>query len=497
MTSPPATPPGRPTFAKRPYSRRIARTRDAMKLPTSPPATPFGACFRIASMSASVLPNAAIHTFPNTGREYQIPPMMKLTMAATMTAMSEFVSKRATASSPGRRTAGTDLWFSQNPHVQGARTNTYPSRGPAILGQSGGVGHRSRCGRRSRGGSRGDRLGRRFRFWRVEEIPDHGRVRIDEAAGEASLAQPEDVRFLEASAHVHVEADPLARPEERGVRPEFGSEAPEVHHADRREANAAQRLRDIQEVDVGFAWLPPDHFSIPVEARKHFGRQRIEGGKGVERAEGLRACDHPFHVEHVAVHDLLRLAASGVEPHVAPLSQVPRDVEVRVRAVDAREVEHVDAGRIVPRSPDRIPIFLERDPVSGRRQRARVPPNPGDRRDTYRQEIQELDVDQRICLDRENRDRHGTFLRGRGFRLPDAFLLPLELGARRLRVEEDREAHVATCVAHVRAAVAVDARDRAHHEQIRMDLTAPAPPARREIRRPETPRHRTRLTRRE
>src|SRR5437667_10796052 len=50
-TSPPPAAPGRPPLANRPYSRTIARISDAMKLPMSPPATPFGACFRIASMS--------------------------------------------------------------------------------------------------------------------------------------------------------------------------------------------------------------------------------------------------------------------------------------------------------------------------------------------------------------------------------------------------------------------------------------------------------------
>src|SRR6266705_6685019 len=154
---------------------------------------------------------------------------------------------------------------------------------------------------------------------------------------------------------------------------------------------------------------------------------------------------------------------------------MPRDVEVRVRAVDAREVEHVDAGRIVPRTTDSVPIFLERDAVTGRRQGAGLPPDPRDRRDSPGEEIQELDVDQRIRLDRENRNRHGTSLRGRRLRLPHALLLPLELGARRLRVEENRKAFVATCVAHELATVAVETRDRAHHEELRMDLTAPAP----------------------
>jgi len=63
-----------------------------MKEPTSPTANPFGACFRIASLSASVFPRAAIHAFPNTGPAYQIPPITRLTIVAAMTAIKKFAS---------------------------------------------------------------------------------------------------------------------------------------------------------------------------------------------------------------------------------------------------------------------------------------------------------------------------------------------------------------------------------------------------------------------
>src|SRR2546428_13634089 len=176
---------------------------------------------------------------------------------------------------------------------------------------------------------------------------------------------------------------------------------------------------------------------------------------------------------------------------------MPCDLEVRVRTIDARQVEHVDARRVVARPADRIPVLLERDAVSGRSQSLRLPPDSGDRDDAPREEIEDLDVNQRIRLNREDRDRHGAFLRHRWLGFPNPFLLAFELSTTRLRVEEDREAFVATRMAHVRATVAVDARDRAHHEELRVHLAAAAPRARGEIRRTETPRHRTRLTRRE
>ena len=58
-----------------------------MKFATKPEEKPFGACFRIASISASVFLSAAIHAFPKAAREYQIPPMTKLIIVATITAM--------------------------------------------------------------------------------------------------------------------------------------------------------------------------------------------------------------------------------------------------------------------------------------------------------------------------------------------------------------------------------------------------------------------------
>src|SRR5438445_12014893 len=200
-------------------------------------------------------------------------------------------------------------------------------------------------------------------------------------------------------------------------------------------------------------------------------------------------------IRDIGVTEFRRVLFRSVEPDVAALPEVPSDLEVRVRPVDAREVEHVDAGRVVAGPTNRIPVFLERDAVSGWSQSARVPPDPGHGHDAPREEIEDFDVDERVRLNREDRDRHWAFLRRRlGF--PNPFLLAFELGTTRLRVEENREAFVAARMADVRATVAVDARDRAHHEQLRVHLAAAAPRAGGEIRRTETPRHRTRLTRR-
>src|SRR6266705_727603 len=271
-TSPPPAPPGRPTLANRPYSRKIARISDAMKLPMSPPATPFGACFRIASMSASVLPRTAIHTFPNTGRDYQIPPMIKLRIAATTTAISKLVSKSAIRTPPPTADPVTALIVFLACDSVGAQKRTFVRlQAPPILRRTGRVRDRAWRRRGSRGRSRSNRLGRCFRFRRPEEVPDHGRVRIDEAARKPLLAEPEDVRLLQAPADVDLEVEPLESREERRVRSEFGSEAAQVHHADRRETNPEQRLRDTGEVDLGLAGLAPDHVPVPIEAREDVG----------------------------------------------------------------------------------------------------------------------------------------------------------------------------------------------------------------------------------
>src|SRR5437667_9801973 len=174
---------------------------------------------------------------------------------------------------------------------------------------------------------------------------------------------------------------------------------------------------------------------------------------------------------------------------------MPRDLEVWVRPVDAREIEHVDAGRVVTRPADRIPILLEGHAVSGRSQPARLPSNPGDDGCATGEQIEDLQINHRFRLNRKDRDRHGALARGRGLRRPDSLLLAFELGACRLRVEEDREALVATRVADERATIAVDARNRAHDEELRVHLSAPAPRARGEIRRTETPGHPMDLTR--
>src|SRR5207247_1507216 len=212
-------------------------------------------------------------------------------------------------------------------------------------------------------------------------------------------------------------------------------------------------------------------------------------------AEMLRARAQRLTISLVAAHDLFRLAASGVEPHVAALPEMPRDLEVRVRPVDAREIEHVDARRVVPRPADRIPIVLERHAVSGRSQPARLPPDPRDDGRATGEKIKDLQIDHRVRLNRKDRDRDGALARGHGLCWPDSLLLAFELGACRLRVEEDREAFVAARVADERATVAVDARDRAHDEELRVHLSAPASRARGEIRRTETPGHPMDLTR--
>src|SRR3989442_11651660 len=54
-------------------------------------------------MSASVFPSAAIHAFPKAG-PYQIPPMTKLTIVATITPIKKFASNmtdmRSASSAP-------------------------------------------------------------------------------------------------------------------------------------------------------------------------------------------------------------------------------------------------------------------------------------------------------------------------------------------------------------------------------------------------------------
>src|SRR5439155_1406535 len=94
---------------------------------------------------------------------------------------------------------------------RGPETNIRPIAGPLILRRTGRVRDRAWRGRGSRSRSRSNRLGRRFRFRRPEEVPDHGRVRIDEAARKPLLAEPEDVRLLQAPADIDVEVEPFPR----------------------------------------------------------------------------------------------------------------------------------------------------------------------------------------------------------------------------------------------------------------------------------------------
>src|SRR2546421_3244513 len=71
-----------------------------MNAPTNPATNPFGACLRIASLSASVFPRAAIHALPNTGPAYQMPPITKLRIVDVITAMKKLPSNMIAISLP-------------------------------------------------------------------------------------------------------------------------------------------------------------------------------------------------------------------------------------------------------------------------------------------------------------------------------------------------------------------------------------------------------------
>src|SRR3990172_1856150 len=117
------------------------------------------------------------------------------------------------------------------------------------------------------------------------------------------------------------------------------------------------------------------------------------------------------------------------------------------------------------------------------------PPDACHRRDPHRNQIEDLEVDEGVRLNRKDRNRQDALRRSLLGGIPEAFLLPLELRPGVLRVEEDREALVAARVTNEGTAVAVNPCDRTHHEQLRMDLPAPAPPARSEVLRTEATRH--------
>ena len=115
---PPAIPFGSPaTLASLAYWIKSPSTNDAMNAPTNPAANPLDARFRIASMSASVFPSAAIHAFPKAG-PYQIPPMTKLTVVATITPIKKFASNmtdmRSASSAPSTQ-ARPLIWLSPAP----------------------------------------------------------------------------------------------------------------------------------------------------------------------------------------------------------------------------------------------------------------------------------------------------------------------------------------------------------------------------------------------
>src|SRR5437867_8073511 len=137
------------------------------------------------------------------------------------------------------------------------------------------------------------------------------------------------MRLLQPTSDVDVQIEPLEQGEERGIRPELRTEAAQIHHADRRETDPAYRFRDVAEVDLRLTGLPPDHAAIPVKTREGFGRPCVQDCEGVQRGQGLRTTDYALHVEHLAVQDLIRYAAPGVEPTDAALPEMPDHLDVR------------------------------------------------------------------------------------------------------------------------------------------------------------------------
>src|SRR2546427_12216849 len=89
------------------------------------------------------------------------------------------------------------------------------------LRQSGTVRDRARCRGRSRSGSRGDRLCGCFGLRGLQQVSDYGSERVDEAAREPSLPEPEDMRLLQTTADEDVQVEPFAQREKRGVRREL------------------------------------------------------------------------------------------------------------------------------------------------------------------------------------------------------------------------------------------------------------------------------------
>src|SRR5207249_3786596 len=119
-----------------------------------------------------------------------------------------------------------------------------------------------------------------------------------------------------------------------------------------------------------------------------------------------------------------------------------------------------------------------------------VPSDAGDAGGPTGEVLENLDREEGIRLNREDRDREDLRTGGLHVLGPQSLLLSFELGPRLLRVEENRKALMAAGAADVRAAVAVDPRDRSHHEELRVDAAAPASAAGREVVRSEPARHR-------
>src|SRR6266550_6114244 len=471
-----------------------------MNAPTNPATNPFGACLRIASLSASVFPRAAIHAFPNTGPAYQMPPITKLRIVDAITAIKKLPSNMIAMSLPPRRRSSRRGYNFSATFMHGrpvTRSIRRPCSRMAKLSSASGPyvdSNGARNGPGCRSGPRGGRGGARLRRGGSlrslrEEIANHGCVRIHQSSREAALSQADHIGLLQASADVELEVQPLERLEEKGIGPELGPESAQIDHADGREADRSETVQHLGEIGGTLASASPHDFAVPVDAREDVRREGVEPGERVDGGQRLRPRDDPFHIEHVAVHDLLGLTAARVEPDVAPLHQMARDLEIRIRSIDAGQVEQKDACRVVPRSANRVPVLLERRPVRGRIQSAVLPTNARDGGDADGQMLEDPQGDQRVGLDREDRNREDSLLRGARLRGPQPLLLPLELRPCVLRIEENGKSLVAARPADERAAVAIDPRDRPHHEELRMDLPATATAACGKVLRSETAYH--------
>src|SRR5436853_5653324 len=166
-----------------------------------------------------------------------------------------------------------------------------------------------------------------------------------------------------------------------------------------------------------------------------------------------------------------------------------RDLEIRIRSIDAGQVEQKDACRVVPRSANRIPVLLERRPVRGRIQLAVLPTDARDGGDADGQMLEDPQGNQRVGLDGQDRNREDSLLGGARLRGPQTLLLPFELRPCVLRIEENGKSLVAARAAHERAAVAANPRNRPHHEELRMQLPAATAAARGKVLRSETAHH--------